>query len=223
MNEETLKNDRLNFGRGDRRVIVIGIVAAAAVLGAGVYVLAVPGYLSPPRCESEGSFVHVHPYLRIIVNRHEVYIPGGVGRCNGGAGVRPLHTEDDSGIIHLTSNGNENFSLGQFFATWKDTFGNVSVGGVARPIEFGPGDILGYKTDAEHVVVLFVDGMESNAWGNLDLNSLDYCSASSVGPPCRPTAQRNLVWKGGAEDYPFGTGHTIVIAYCRTTCYTIPP
>ena len=196
----------------------MGIIAAAAVLGAGIYALAVPGYLSPPRCESEGSYVHVHPYLRIIVSGHEVYVPGGIGQCNGGSGVRPLHTEDSSGIIHLTSSTDGNFSLGQFFAIWKDTFGNVSVGGVSRSVEFGPGNILGYKADATHVVVLFVDGRESNAWGSLNLSSLDYCSASSFGPHCRPTAQRNPVWKGGSEDYPYGTSHTIMIAYCKTEC-----
>jgi len=181
----------------------------------------------PFPCLAESTAIHIHPWLRIVINGQNVTIPAAVGIENpsfetaggykvavSGSCFEPLHTHDSSGIIHIESGTNSPFTLGDFFRVWQATYGTVAIDGSAHPIVFNPTDILGFKADATHEIVVLVDGKPSTQFSSLVLNQLDYCDASSTGPPCYPTAGGNPYYNG--QTYPYGTENTIVIEYVTT-------
>ena len=204
----------------NRHPVAIGIGAAAVVVILGLYFFASPYFAPPPFPYITGeSYIHVHPWLQIWIDGKNVTIPCGVGTqyvtCNGGT-YEPIHTHDDSGVLHIELSQSDasghNYTLGDFFSIWKWTFGTVPFNGTSRPVVFTQTDILGFTVDATHHLYLLVDGKNSTAWGSLNLEQLDYCNASvGTAYPCQ-TANGNPYWDGGTN-YPFGTGHKIVIEY----------
>jgi hypothetical protein len=176
-----------------------------------------------PCLSSEALEFHIHPYVRIIIGGENVSIPAAIGirdptYANGVAAgspsscFEPLHTHDSSGIIHIESGTNTTYTLRDFFSVWNTTYGTVVIDGAKHPVVFNSTDILGFKTDVHHKVVLLVDGRASDSYESLALNGLDYCSGADRGvPPCYPTAGGNPFYGGGA--YRYGTGHTILVEY----------
>jgi hypothetical protein len=63
----------------------------------------------------EGTTLHTHQHLDVFVNGRAVPVPGGIGLGSVGS---PLHTHDDSGIIHVEASTTGPFTLGQFFDVW---------------------------------------------------------------------------------------------------------
>ena len=198
------------------------------------------GYASPPpgnlvfpfSClPSESLFLHIHPWLTIVINGKNITIPSGIGIKNAvqagsyngeplyGGGpnscFEPVHTHDDTGVIHIESPTNTNYTLGNFFQIWAATYAYMNISGSEHPIVFNSSDILGYIVNSSSTSIkLLVDGQPSSQYGNLVLNTLDYCSAANSGSsPCSVTAGGNPSWNGGASTYPYGTGHTIEIEY----------
>jgi hypothetical protein len=162
-----------------------------------------------------------------VIDGQNVTIPTAVGIANpvilqglAGGGLNscfePIHTHDSSGILHIESNTNTNYTLGDFFEVWSATYHTASIDGVQHPVVFNSTDILGYKTDSTHTLTLLVDGKSSSAFGNLPLIPLDYCDAKDANiPPCYPTAGGDPAY--GSGTYPFPTGNTIVIEYESTS------
>src|SRR5207245_10165469 len=182
-------------------VILLGIFVAVIVGGIAFYENQQAGYNFPFPCLSEVANYHVHPYLRIVINGQNITIPAAIGIVNpqtqngiaaGGTCFEPMHTHDASGIIHIESPGNANYTLSNFFQVWNDTdhLGQHSmINGVSHPIVFNETDILGFKADGTHKIVLLVNGQVSSAYESLILDVLDYCSNSRGQiPPCYPTA-----------------------------------
>ncbi len=204
--------------RGAHKRLTLGRILVVAMLvmgGALFYLASYSGQGSKasgfpfPCAAGEGAALHIHPYLEIIANGQNVSIPAGIGDTDC---IQPIHTHDASGIIHIEpSSASPQYTLGEFFQAWDATYHTVTIGGAQHPIVFNSTDILGLRSDATHKVVLLVDGKPSSSFGALVLNSLDYCSAKSTGPPCAPTAVGDPYYNGLA--YPYGTGHTIVIEY----------
>lgn len=180
-----------------------------------------------PCLSSEQLAIHIHPWLTISIEGKNVTIPAAIGIANpvlqngvagSGSCFEPMHTHDASGIIHIESATDINYTLGDFFQIWNVTYGTVSFNGTSHPVVFNSTDILGYKVDATHKVVLFVDGKTNQQYGSLVLNYYDYCSAAnSASPtsPCYVTASGDPYFNG--QTYPYGTGHTIVVEYVSTS------
>ena len=208
-------------------VIVAGLVS---IIGVGVYALSQQKGNSGfpfPCLGFEGTTLHVHPWLRIMINtgagNSNVSIPvaigilnpqlttqGGIQVASGGSCFEPLHTHDASGIIHLESGSTSTiYTLGDFFEIWRVTYNTVNFAGADRPIVFNQTDILGFTSGGGHEVKLLVDGQQSNQYRSLALNNLDYCSKITTGPPCYPTAPAGD--PQGVD--PSDTGHTILIQY----------
>jgi len=201
---------------------------AGAIVLAGIFAARVLPHGSAAKTEfpfpclaHEALALHVHPYLRIVIEGRPVEIPTAMGIRNprvdqglavGGSCFEPLHTHDSSGIIHIEGpDPNRQYTLGDFFAVWSATYPTIGIGGSTFPVGFAAGEILGHKADAAHHVRLLVDGKPSSRGPSLVLNGLDYCSAQSTSPPCVPTAAGNPFPPGVLERY--GTGHTIVIEF----------
>jgi hypothetical protein len=104
---------------------------------------------------------HVHAHLDVFVNGRRVVVPAGIGinikdpgvkvfdvpdgsKAYGGISlcatpcISPLHTHDDSGILHTESATPVPNRLGQFFTEWGVRLSRACVGGYCRPanIEF---------------------------------------------------------------------------------------
>lgn len=84
-----------------------------------------------------GVGFHIHPHLRVILDGEKQEIPAEIGivspRC-----MRPLHTHDDSGKLHLEFPVQQEVRLGQFFEVWKQPFSRSHI--LGRTI--GDGDVL---------------------------------------------------------------------------------
>ena len=201
------------------------------------FVLAPTGaYNFPFSClGSEAYFLHIHPWLRIVIDGKNISIPATIGIENavpvaqgpkfgvaygGGSSscFEPVHTHDFSGIIHIESPTDTNYTLNNFFAIWASSFKYALINGtIQRPIVFNKTDILGYTVNSTYGLVLLVDGKPNNQYGDLVLNTLAYCNSGAPynqpSNPCYETAQGAPEWNGGNSRYPYGTGHTIAIEY----------
>lgn len=61
--------------------------------------------------------MHIHPRLKMVVKGEEIKIPHDVGvsaTC-----MRPVHTHDDSGTLHLEFPNTTDVPLGYFFKVWE--------------------------------------------------------------------------------------------------------
>lgn len=72
-------------------------------------------------CSEEMLQVHYHAHLDINVNGKAVVVPqylGFVAQGDKVAGLAPLHTHDNTGIIHIENSVPADFLLGQLFIEW---------------------------------------------------------------------------------------------------------
>jgi hypothetical protein len=75
--------------------------------------------------------VHYHAHVDINVDGKAVVVPqylGFVAQGNAVAGLAPLHTHDDTGIIHIENNVTATFYLGQVFIEWGVRFTPTCLG-----------------------------------------------------------------------------------------------
>jgi hypothetical protein len=100
---------------------------------------------------------HVHSHLDVFVDGKPVVVPAGIGINIADPGVRkfdnplgyggiegcdepcisPLHTHDESGVLHTESPTNEMHTLGQFFAEWGVELSDTCVGEHCAPEPIG--------------------------------------------------------------------------------------
>lgn len=226
-------------------IIVIAVVVGAVYfttrsgVDTTVTTLAPGDFHFPFSCLATSStFLHIHPWLQIFINNQPVTIPGAIGIQNpvvegtapdgsnvyGGGGsnscFEPVHTHDDSGVIHIESPTDTNYTLGNFFQIWAATYAYAIVNGSKAPIVFSSTDILGFTANSTGTVTLLVDGVKSTQFGSLVLDTLAYCNATNShlpSNPCHETTSGDPEWDGGNAPYPYGTGHTIIIEYNSTS------
>jgi hypothetical protein len=91
--------------------------ASAAVAAAGL-----------PMLTAEGATEHIHAHLDVLVDGHAVAVPAGIGIDAKNRGISPLHTHDDSGVIHIESPVKRQFSLGEFFSEWQVSLSADNIG-----------------------------------------------------------------------------------------------
>ncbi len=94
---------------------------------------------------------HIHPSLQIMINGQEKILPTNIGVKPGC--MNPLHTHDSSGRIHIESPVERDFTLGDFFAVWSQTFDR--------------NQILESRVDASHRLRMIVNGQDSDQYDNL--------------------------------------------------------
>ncbi len=82
-----------------------------------------------PALAQEGSVLHIHQHLDLLINGSTVPIPAGIGIDEAGGFLSPIHTHDQSDIIHVESNVTRDFTLGEFFDIWGVRFTKDSIGG----------------------------------------------------------------------------------------------
>jgi len=126
---------------------------------------------------------HVHAHLDVFVNGRRVVVPAGIGinikdpgvkvfrdtpdgsKAYGGIElcakpcISPLHTHDNTGILHTESASPVPNRLGQFFTEWGVRLGRACVGGYCRPsnIEFY---VNGNRSGGDPRAILLTDRKE---------------------------------------------------------------
>jgi hypothetical protein len=103
--------------------------------------------LGLPALGSEGTALHIHQHLDVFVHGKRVTVPAQIGIDPAGSFISPLHTHDESGIIHVESPTQRSFSLGQFFDVWGVLFTRDCIGGLC--------------TSGDNRLRVFVDGQEA--------------------------------------------------------------
>ena len=104
--------------------IYIPIIAAVAIALGALFILGAQG-------NSLGNkmVLHLHQHLNVTADGTRLVIPKNIGIDEslykdhslsryGLQGLAPLHTHDDSGTIHVESNANRNYTLGEFLDIW---------------------------------------------------------------------------------------------------------
>jgi hypothetical protein len=107
-----------------------------------------------PAFKSEQLFFHVHAHLDVFVDGKPVVVPAGIGiggdpnarvgtqqgqQVAGLAGecsrpcISPLHTHDESGVLHVENDKERQITLGQLFTEWGLRFSDQCVGGYCAP------------------------------------------------------------------------------------------
>jgi disulfide bond formation protein DsbB len=105
--------------------IYIPIVAAIAIALGLVFAMGAQGGPMP----GAKMVLHIHPKLNVTADGSPMIIPKNVGIDQslwkdhsidryGMEGMAPLHTHDTSGTIHVESNTNRAYTLGQFLDIW---------------------------------------------------------------------------------------------------------
>src|ERR1700682_4376822 len=88
------------------------------------------GQAGLPLMGSEGSVLHIHAYLDVFVNGPPVPVPADIGIDQQAGTISPLHTHDNSGVIHIEPPGQATFSLAQFFTEWQVSLSASQLGGL---------------------------------------------------------------------------------------------
>lgn len=134
---------------------VIFIVILLAVVGLGIYLskqsskpaqpVVTNDFSSVPRgstllgnmgkagldsLSAEGTVLHIHQHLDLIVNGKTVTVPAEIGISPASIPpfISPIHTHDTTGILHVESPTVKDFKLGQFFDEWGIDFNDNCIG-----------------------------------------------------------------------------------------------
>lgn len=98
-----------------------------------------------PFSDMEGTALHIHPLLAIIVEGARITVPADIGIDPSTQTMAALHTHDSAGTIHVESPVVRKYTLGEFFDVWGVRLTTSCVGGFC-------------DDGAKHVVAL-VDGV----------------------------------------------------------------
>ncbi len=141
---------------------LIGIIMLLAIIGFIVW--AVSGAISESNsCKTTPAIeinigghknlaLHIHQTLKIIINGKEELIPGNIGIASGL--MRPIHTHDVPGELHVEGPCRRDFTLGDFFQIWGRQFNSQC--------------IFNYCTD-KGTLTMYVNGIENAQFENLIL------------------------------------------------------
>ncbi|MBI3334226.1 hypothetical protein HYZ97_01960 [Candidatus Pacearchaeota archaeon] len=110
--------------------IIGGIVLILFVLGGYALFSSVPNCKTSPPSEIDiGSHqnlaLHIHADLEILIDGQKQLIPANIG--TGKDFMRPLHTHDASGQIHIEGACARGFRLTEFFEVWGETLTNQCI------------------------------------------------------------------------------------------------
>jgi hypothetical protein len=81
-----------------------------------------------PAYATEQDAFHIHQHLDLFIDGKQITVSAGIGIDGKDKLVAPVHTHDESGIIHVEASEPHNFTLGQFFDIWGVRFTSSCMG-----------------------------------------------------------------------------------------------
>jgi hypothetical protein len=105
----------------------------------------------------EGTALHFHTHLDILVDDRPVSVPAGLGIATSGQEMAELHTHDTTGILHVEApTTGKRYVLGQLFTEWG--------------LRLDATDLGGLKTGGGRTLTAYVDGRrQSGDPANIEL------------------------------------------------------
>ena len=160
MKENNNCNDANRPANKNTKIISV-IVAVAVTITLGIGISLTPTTISGALMGggNKAVIMHFHPHLNLIIDGKPVTIPSQIGidpslwkdhsldqygmqaMSNGMSGMAPLHTHDASGTIHVESNANRNYTLGEFLNIW----GGLDTSGKTVKATADGKSVSGYK------------------------------------------------------------------------------
>lgn len=176
--------------RRQRTIITLTVTAVlVSVLVVGIYALVVnsphprvslPSYLD--KCViSELPGYHSHPNVTIIINGVIYPIPAGLG-IQGNC-LKPLHTHEEVGIIHIEPDENRTFTLSDLFLIWGNWANDATYA------TFNSTQIFNHKAGpgTNHQLTMTVNGTPDTSFQNHQFpHNAASSSALCVYAPCVP-------------------------------------
>ena len=109
------------------RVIVLA-VAAGLIAACGASATPTPSAPSNVPCGPSEVFIrHDHAHLTILIRGQIKTVPAFVGIT--ATSICWLHTHDTSGIVHVEAGDSRTFTLGDFFAVWRQSLSQTVIDG----------------------------------------------------------------------------------------------
>mgnify|MGYP001600808907 FL=1 len=109
-------------------------------------------------CVQHGGIgMHIHPRVSITVDGQPQKLPSNIGITS--LCMRPIHTHDDSGTLHLEFRKPRAVKLGEFFQVWEKAFSEKC--------------IFDHCNGAGKNVKLFVNGKENLEFGEYIMKDKD--------------------------------------------------
>jgi hypothetical protein len=106
-----------------------------------------PPYLD--HCVTGPTVYHSHPTLAITISGQAIVIPVTIDdSC-----PQPIHTHDSSGVLHIETDQNVNYTLGDWFLLWGH-WANSQTQTI-----FNRTQIFNNKVDATHNITMTVNGV----------------------------------------------------------------
>ena len=135
------KQQELQFARRSGRITFFsflgtGIVILAAIVGVVLYnhnqpqTETIVNASYPPvdgiYCDAlEQTVYHIHAHISIYINGTLNPLPQNTGIASDGSCYYWLHTHDSTGIIHIESPTQKDYTLGNFFDEWSTNFSSL--------------------------------------------------------------------------------------------------
>ncbi len=135
------KQQQLQHDRRSGRITLFsflgtGILILAAIVGVVIYNQHQPqtetivNSAYPPvdniYCDAlEQTVYHIHAHVSIYINGSLSPIPQNVGIATDGSCYYWLHTHDTTGVIHIESPTQKDYTLGNFFDEWSANFSSL--------------------------------------------------------------------------------------------------
>jgi hypothetical protein len=91
--------------------------------------------------------VHYHAHLDVQIAGTPIVVPAGLGIDQARQRISPLHTHDTSGVIHIESQRDIPYTLGQLFIEWGQPLSARQVG----PHRLAAGEVLRMFRDGQLV------------------------------------------------------------------------
>jgi len=149
----------------------------------------------------------VYQHLVIRINGQPVDIPANIGVGTDGELANP-HTHDADGVLHqhpINGQAPTHYAtIGDFFQVWQNTPGQLA--GNNPNAVFNANQLLQYQTDDEHIIRMFVNGVERDEYENYTLWNGDQIVLSYESLPDYPAPLINPI-----NDVTMPAGHTFVV------------
>ena len=142
--------------RRQRTLATIVIVAVlVAIIVVAVFLIPEPGPNQVPlppyldHCVTGSQTYHSHPNLVVTINGQGVVIPVTFdGSC-----PQPIHTHTSDGVLHIETDQNQNYTVGDWFLLW-----GHSANDKTRAV-FNSTQIFNNKVDSTHHITMTVNGV----------------------------------------------------------------
>lgn len=127
-------------------LIAVVVVAVIALPRPPPNAVNLPDYLS--HCVTASLVYHSHPVLVVTISGNVQTIP-----VTFDAGCsQPIHTHTSDGVLHVETDQDMNYTLGDWFLLWGHAVNSPSVANLNSTL------IFGYKTGQGHTLTMTVNG-----------------------------------------------------------------